>query len=349
MTDGAGSFGALPLRLEVIDPVDMLDTQFGIWPLKQFPDQLADTLFGQPSEEQLFAVVDGAIIPGLVDFLEAEDLAHKSLYTGDLRDEMGDAQPFLVELTPDSLLLRHLWTADANGDTPTAFLDKAAAILMRSTAPLPALHRHLRRFTQLQTPADARVFFRFWDPVSAARYFQHIARQPAASAAWFHGRSATLSSIIVPVETLTGWSVWTVKLDPEFPLPSDASPPLMDAETEDILRLARYDMAVLEATKLLLRTFPDQLENQDPRRLQADVDTLYRRIIPKGIETKSSLFIIATWEALYGPGFEQRDPDGQLAEILDAEGHEDKRMERLIDRMNALDPTLFTNPRGEIA
>ena len=334
----------------VTDPVAPLDAQMGTWPLLDVPPDMEDALLGpcpgsdgQDTDPPLFAIVEGARLPMLFDLIEEDDVPHATLFQGEVAEQLGEDVPVLVELKRGQRLLRLLLTDLGQDDAPTGLLPREAAFFFRSTADLAALRNHFRHFTQLPTEdPQKRIYFRFWEPASAALYFDHIGTDPGLVASWLAHPRAPIARVILPGRTPDGWLMHVFA--PALPEGTQPAPVTLDAQTREVLRLARYNANVLEAVLLLLRTFPDPLAARAPRKLRSQVDRLYRRLIPLGFHSKQALFMLATWEVLYGPDFETRDPDGHLAHYLATPGREDDRIAALRARLESLPPDLFTGP-----
>jgi hypothetical protein len=259
-------------------------------------------------------------------------------------EELGEEVPVLVQLERGQKLLRMLLTDLGDDDAPTGLLPREAAFFFRSASPLPALRAHFRHFTQLPTEDGKRIYFRFWEPASAALYFDHIGMEAGQVASWLGHPRAPIAGLVLPGRTPDGWLMH--QFSPALPLGAAPAPVILDCQTREVLRLARYNANVLDAVLLVRKTFPDALADRAPRKLRSEVDRLYRRLIPMGFHSKKALFMLATWEVLYGPGFESRDPEGHLAHYLAAPGREDDKVHALRQRIEALPPDLFTGPQA---
>lgn len=342
---------------QVTDPVTPLDAQMGVWPLKSVPPAMEEALLGpcvdpatgQAGDLPLYAIIEGARFPTLFQLIEGteEAAAHRGLFQGKLAEDLGENVPILVRLTPDSRLLRILLTDLGDDDAPTGVLPRETAVFLRSAAPLEALRHHLRHFTQLPTDEGRRIYFRFWEPASAALYFDHIASDAGQVSSWFVHPRAPIAQLVIPGRTPDGWLMHS--FSPALPVGAAAAPVVMTAQTREVLRLARYNANVLEAVLLLRKTFAAELAHHTPRQLRRMIDRLYRRLIPLGFHSKKALFMLATWEAFYGPGFETRDPEGHLAYYLSTAGREDDRIRFMRARLEALPPDLLRPAMVETA
>ncbi|MDC0669274.1 DUF4123 domain-containing protein [Nannocystis radixulma] len=115
-----------------------------------------------PLVGRLFAFVDPARLPALLDVLRHAVDEHASLYDGVQGAALVEVAPHLVQLRGDSLLLQRL-LAVAWGGRATAYFT--------SQAPLAALRRHFRRFLWVRDEASGqRLYFRFHDPAVLRAY-----------------------------------------------------------------------------------------------------------------------------------------------------------------------------------
>ncbi|QUL36788.1 DUF4123 domain-containing protein [Erythrobacter sp. JK5] len=101
-----------------------------------------------------FAIVDGAADPRLYPVV-TQSSKHVCLYEDDYSEETRAALPYLVELI-DGEQLPDLWRKHEPG--------RYWGIVCQSSLDLPALRRHLRKFTTARLPLGDVVLFRFWDP-----------------------------------------------------------------------------------------------------------------------------------------------------------------------------------------
>ena len=115
---------------------------------------LARVLFGH-ADTPIFAVLDGASVPGLVKSLYEHEPDYCCLYRGELQPDMATVAPYLVRLESDAkfgeLVLREGWGAHWG-------------IFISSTASLRALRDHFREFHTVELPDQRTVLFRYYDP-----------------------------------------------------------------------------------------------------------------------------------------------------------------------------------------
>ena len=127
------------------------------------PKTLAPFLF---EDTGTYALLDGALILGLPERLEASGLPFACLYDGDAAEEFADTAPYIVQLAPDASLTRVLFSKFAKDGIQRGLWADEAGIIVQSTASLRALRTHFRRFIYLQDENGRRVFFRFYVPVT---------------------------------------------------------------------------------------------------------------------------------------------------------------------------------------
>ncbi|MBE5203352.1 DUF4123 domain-containing protein [Pectobacterium sp. FL60-S17] len=104
------------------------------------------------SEIVQYAVIDGSIEEGLLDFLAEHDAPHCCLYAEPLQQELIPLAPYLVEVTQEV----SSWLV--NKTSPWG-------IYLFTSVSMKDLRQHLRKYLQVLLPSeDKPVFFRFYDP-----------------------------------------------------------------------------------------------------------------------------------------------------------------------------------------
>lgn len=107
------------------------------------------------NETTAFAILDGAIMPGLPAVLESFRPEYRCLYRGELEPDMAEVAPYLVALEREApfteWLLMNAWGANW-------------ATFGVSRVDLPPLHRHLRRFVKIDH-GNKPVYFRYYSPL----------------------------------------------------------------------------------------------------------------------------------------------------------------------------------------
>lgn len=170
--------GKTVLWTEVIENVEPLDTQQGVFPKKTAPDALFNALFGPQDPEKTnieaaggdpaaikplntYAILDAAKVVNLPELLEDSALEHRCLFKGEAYDELKDAAPWLVRLEDGNGFTGNLFT---RSEAYWHLWDDEAGIYVRSRRSLDELWRHLRKFTRVQDEAGKWYYFRFWEP-----------------------------------------------------------------------------------------------------------------------------------------------------------------------------------------
>lgn len=194
------------LRIEIIEGVEPLDAQLGVFPKRTVPDTLYDALFGQPDPSpaeveaaggdasavlsmQTFAILDAAKIMGLPELLEDSGLEHRCVFKGDAFDELKDVAPWVVQLEKDNSFTRNLFTrSDANWH----LWDIEPGIYVRSRATLDDLWRHFRKFTYVRDRFERMHYLCFWQ----AWLIKELAQTKTAAWALKHLMGAQRLSLI---------------------------------------------------------------------------------------------------------------------------------------------------------
>lgn len=141
-----------------------LDSQLGQWPKQLIPEAVQPLLFPLDDNPRMgtFALLDAARIPNLRERLDTTEIRYTCLFNGAAAAQWGHVAPWLVQLKPDSRLLRPLFS---DSGQPGDLWHSAAAVFLRSTSGLGELRAHFRKFTKLYDPERERMmFFRFYAP-----------------------------------------------------------------------------------------------------------------------------------------------------------------------------------------
>jgi pSer/pThr/pTyr-binding forkhead associated (FHA) protein len=108
-----------------------------------------------PQGQWLYAILDAACEPAIVDKLCALRPEFDSLYRGRAEQTLWEVAPYLVRLEQDSEFCR--WLFDEGWG-------KAWGVFAIATADLTQLHRHFRRFLTVKGPKGEKLYFRYYDP-----------------------------------------------------------------------------------------------------------------------------------------------------------------------------------------
>ncbi len=106
---------------------------------------------------RLYAVIDGAIVPGLPERLAESQCDFDCLRHGLLPTAEAEQAAYIVALSANSPLLTWLL-----GEAGTGF--PGWGVLMISNRPLLAMREHARSLAQVRTPDGKRRPWRWWDP-----------------------------------------------------------------------------------------------------------------------------------------------------------------------------------------
>jgi pSer/pThr/pTyr-binding forkhead associated (FHA) protein len=108
------------------------------------------------AQAPLFAVLDSARDPRILELLRESVEEHHSLYDGVEGETMAHVAPYLVRLAPDSRLLTAL-VREGWG--------RRWGIYLTSPQSFASVRRHLRRYLMVERQdRNERVYFRFYDP-----------------------------------------------------------------------------------------------------------------------------------------------------------------------------------------
>jgi len=117
-------------------------------------EAMRNTLFAE-RELNVFAVLDGASIPDLLEKLDAHLPEHVCLYRGELDEELAAAAPYLVKLDEFSpftdWVLQEGW-------------GNHWGIFASSTWELIQARQHFRKFLMVKDPEGKTLYFRYYDP-----------------------------------------------------------------------------------------------------------------------------------------------------------------------------------------
>jgi hypothetical protein len=119
------------------------------------PQQERALAFFTQQKLPLFALLDAARDPSVLELLRSHSELHYSLYDGPEAEKLSEVAPYLVQLSARSplteALIRKHW-GQSFGTFVYALTD------------FTALRRHLRRFLMVEDERKKRMYFRFYDP-----------------------------------------------------------------------------------------------------------------------------------------------------------------------------------------
>ena len=135
---------------------------------------LESVLFSK-QDSAIFALLDGASVPKLVQLLHDQKPEFCCLYPGELKPDMAAVAPYLARLEADTdfaaLVSKEGWGAHWG-------------VFVSTTADLRALRDHFREFHKVELPDQRTVIFRYYDP-RVLRIFLPVCNQ--AELAMFFG------------------------------------------------------------------------------------------------------------------------------------------------------------------
>src|SRR5262245_21298359 len=117
-------------------------------------ESISDHLFGEP-DANVYAVLDGARVPGLLDKLYATAPDFCCLFRGELSPDLAEVAPYLVQLDPRAEFTR--WVIDQGWGNHWG-------IFMTSDVDLRRMRSHLRTLLIVYDETGRPLRFRYYDP-----------------------------------------------------------------------------------------------------------------------------------------------------------------------------------------
>lgn len=159
------------------------------WEQAWIQPELRSELFEHGAEElRTYCLLDATRLTALEKVFDSErlaDLGMQCLLSGEAAKEVKNYAPYLVDISLSTEALKE-------GDIPsfhrqlfTQYWGKHCAIFIKSTADLPTLTRHLKKFIKLKNDDDKWFYFRFYDPRIAKDYFCWLQQDAQRVAKWF--------------------------------------------------------------------------------------------------------------------------------------------------------------------
>src|ERR1700682_3199390 len=122
--------------------------------MKESTLDIRQHLFAQ-EDSNVFAILDGASMPDLLDSLYHYQPEYQCLYRGELQPDMAEVAPYLAKLDPAAeftdWLIEKSW-------------GKHCGIFAASSADLKTVHRHFRTFLMVYDANGKPLYFRYYDP-----------------------------------------------------------------------------------------------------------------------------------------------------------------------------------------
>jgi Domain of unknown function (DUF4123) len=122
--------------------------------MESISDQVRQFLFAGGGTG-VFALLDGASVPGLRDKLHQVRPEFECLYRGDLEPDLAEVAPYLVRLERKS---------DFTGWVLTEGWGKHWGLFACAESDLHTMRQHFRRFLVVHDQAGKPMYFRYYDP-----------------------------------------------------------------------------------------------------------------------------------------------------------------------------------------
>lgn len=106
-------------------------------------------------ETSVFAVLDGASVPDLLDALYEHQPENECLYRGEIKPDIAEVAPYLVLLADDSAFTD--WVLSEGWGNHWG-------IFAVAREELAAMRRHFRRYLIVHDPDGKPLYFRYYDP-----------------------------------------------------------------------------------------------------------------------------------------------------------------------------------------
>jgi len=117
-------------------------------------DAIRGKLYGEEGAS-IFAILDGASVPGLLQKLADQEPPHVCLYRGTLEPDMAEVAPYLVRLDRDMPFTD--WVLDRGWGNHWG-------IFAETAADLNSLRGHLRTLLKVHDSDGKPLLFRYYDP-----------------------------------------------------------------------------------------------------------------------------------------------------------------------------------------
>src|SRR5262245_24167741 len=158
--------------------------------IEEIIESVGEQLFSD-EEANVFAILDGASAPGLLDKLYGLWPDFCCLYRGELTPDMAEVAPYLVQLEPDVEFTN--WVI-AQG------WGNHWGIFATSDADLHTLRSHLRTFLIVYDEAGKPFRFRYYDPRVLRQYLPTCTPQELATVF-----GPVTSYLLEDADPATGW------------------------------------------------------------------------------------------------------------------------------------------------
>lgn len=281
----------------------------------------------------IFALLDGTQLPERPDRIDALGPSAVSLFKGAAAERLRDVAPYLVRLPGDAPLLAALLTGSL---APDAICEHVPGILIQSDLGPEALRQHFRRLMRVEASGQ-HYLFRFWDPTTAAAYFDAVTDSEDRGRWFFPREGGRIEAILVPERGSGNFRAYRAGVTPKLH-PWHARPFRMRDQELAALQSTHLQEEIGQLAGLMTSTFPQLATQIGPDMF----DTMIRRAILRcaglGIRQRANIFRIVAWDLHARGNFEDVDPAAELGRILCADLSETEKMQRLIARIASLAP-----------
>lgn len=117
-------------------------------------DSLPKLLFASENES-VYAILDGASVPGLLEKLAGAKEEYACLYRGALEPDLAKVAPYLIKLRRDALLTDWILSQGWGNHW---------GIFAVTPVGLETLRRHFRTFLRVRDHTGKILYFRYYDP-----------------------------------------------------------------------------------------------------------------------------------------------------------------------------------------
>ncbi len=109
------------------------------------------------SKNDVYAVADGTLLPGLLAKLEEYEPKSTCLFRGELPFDLAEAAPYLVKLEKDNKFSD--WLLNESVEEPCCIYAQTTVI-----DDFIQLRKHFRSFLRVKSPEGKNLLFRYYDP-----------------------------------------------------------------------------------------------------------------------------------------------------------------------------------------
>jgi len=251
-----------------------------------------------------------------VEMLEASGLEHRCLFKGEAAQEMRDVAPYVVRLEEGVDFTRNLFSHDPEQEVPWFMWDREPGIYIRSRGSLDDMWKHFRKFTKVQDEDGKWFYFRFFDPVSALKildqklFWESCLRKTVVKC----GILITKNNLVfIDCTDDTGDRI------------------KFDFEKE---RMKELDKNIASIACKIAASLP--LKKGTFGNLNNIVKGSVERMMTYGFRNIEHLQVLAAWEVLYGPRYEDYDPDHKLSKICQSKYPALRKFKNFKKRMSQL-------------